>query len=203
MKDSEERMKTFGNSQNHQTSPSQTPCSRIASHAQAELPSASSAARSSWVESGLRDARAIASSSLPLLQREWGDFLRYRDWDWFVTLTFPDRVHPEQGNRRWRAWIHSLEQSEFRTLHGQLLIWIRATEIQSRGVLHYHALLANVPGIPPFVAMRLWEQISSGFARVLPYDRRRGACYYIAKCANEIDVSEAWFGESRRVEKRR
>jgi hypothetical protein len=32
-----------------------------------------------------------------------------------------------------------------------------------------------VAGIPPFVAMRLWEQVGGGFARVVPYDVHRGS----------------------------
>jgi hypothetical protein len=154
------------------------------------------------VEAGLKEARLLGSSSLPALQQAWGNFIRDRPWDVFATCTFQDQVHPERANKLWNAWIHGVEHSRFRISKPQPIIWARATELQRRGVYHYHALLANVAGVPLFVAMRLWEQIGGGFARILPYDVHRGAAYYIAK-GGEIDLSPCWFDEPRRVGQRR
>jgi hypothetical protein len=196
-------MKNFGHPKIFETSASrsQNPTLQSSPHSQTPMTSPSSAARPSWVETGLKDARAIASSALPPLQQEWGDFVRYRDWDLFATLTFENQVHAEQAHRRWNAFVHALQHSRFRDSKQHPLIWIRATELQSRGVLHYHALLANVRGVPPLIAMRLWERAAGGYARVLPYDQRRGGAYYLVKRASEIDLSATWFDDASRGEK--
>jgi hypothetical protein len=200
-------VKNFGDSKNFDPSESRSqnptlPRSRRPSPLQPQGPttSGSPALRLSWVELALTDARAIASSSLPPLQAVYGDFIRYRPWDVFGTFTFQDWIHPERANKLWNAWLRAIQHSRFRTCRHQPLIWVRSTEMQHRRVIHYHALVAGVTGVPAFAAIRLWEQIASGYARIVPYDARRGAAYYIVK-RGEIDLSPDWFDESRRIEK--
>jgi hypothetical protein len=168
---------------------------------QGSPPSALSAERPPWLQAAIDEARTIASSRLPPIQAAWGDFIRYRDWTWFFTGTFADAVHPEQANKRWTAWIRALEQSRFRTDKQQPIIWARATELQRRGVYHYHSLVAGVTGIPLMSAMILWERIAGGYGRVVAYDVQRGGAFYVVK-RGEIDLSDAWFDDASRIEPR-
>ena len=137
-----------------------------------------------------RSTSAPASS----LTEAWGTFLRERPWDLIAHLTFPDRVHAEQAARRFSHWIIRLERQRGRRVRGPI-VWVRGTEQQQRGVVHYHALLAQTGRLRPFAAMRIWEELAGGSARVFPYDPARGGIAYVVK-GGEIDVSRDWFGDA-------
>lgn len=137
-----------------------------------------------------RTTPAPASS----LTEAWGTFLRERPWDLIAHLTFPDRVHPEQAARRFSRWITQLDRNPIRGVRSPI-IWVRGTEYQQRGVVHYHALLAGTGSLPPFVAIRLWARVAGGTARILPYDPRLGGAYYITK-RGDVDVSPTWFRDA-------
>ncbi len=141
--------------------------------------------------SELETWRALASPSLPPIQREWGDWLGPFPWIWFVTATFANPVHPEQARKRWGRWIHDLEAYEWRWPL-RPIIWAVGWERQRRGVLHIHALVARVEDVPSFVAMRRWERIGGGYARIVTYDPAKGAAYYIAK-GGDVELSPVWF----------
>ncbi len=75
------------------------------------------------------------------------------------------------------------------------IIWARGAEDQDRGAVHYHAVLARTTGIAPFAAMKLWERIGGGSARVVPYDATQRGVFYISK-EGDVDVSATWFGDA-------
>lgn len=121
----------------------------------------------------------------------WADFLRPHRWEWFVTLTFPYALHPEQARKLWNAWIKSIAACRDRTVSGPC-IWALAWERQHRGVVHFHALVSGVTGVPNFVGIKTWERLTGGSARVLTFDPNRGAVDYTSKEA-DIDISDTWF----------
>lgn len=45
------------------------------------------------------------------LREAWGDFISDIEWEWFVTLTFASRVHPERAIKLFRRWINMLNKS--------------------------------------------------------------------------------------------
>lgn len=133
-------------------------------------------------------AERIAPHSLA---RAWGDWLDPLPFDWFVTLTFPVQVHPEQAHKRWRRWIRALEHHPKRPA-GIDLIWARADEQQRRQVIHFHALIALVGSVPIFSAGKLWERIGGGWAHIRPYQSGLGGAYYISK-GGDVELSSVWF----------
>lgn len=151
----------------------------------------SSSLKASSLLSELETWRALASPSLPPLQRAWGDFLRHLPWIRFVTATFARPIHAEEARKRWGYWIHDLETYEWRWPL-RPIIWALGWERQRRGVLHIHALVARVEDVPKFVAIRRWEWIGGGFARIVTYDPNQGGAYYIAK-DGDVEVSDSWF----------
>ena len=128
------------------------------------------------------------------LNRAWDALLRPCPWTLLAHLTFSDRVHPEQGAKRFARWIAALEHHPSRHERGRI-IWARGAEDQDRGAVHYHAVLARTTGIAPFAAMKLWERIGGGSARVVPYDATQRGVFYISK-EGDVDVSATWFGDA-------
>lgn len=82
----------------------------------------------------------------PRLRDAWAELLCRWPWDWFATLTFRGDPHPEQADKVFRVWVSKLNRRLYGvrwSKYGKGLRWIRATELQRRGVIHYHALLGG------------------------------------------------------------
>jgi len=124
----------------------------------------------------------------------WGDFLHRLPFDWFLTLTFPTPVHPEQAAKRWQRWVATLQRHPDRAGAGPL-VWARAEERQTRGVIHFHGLLAGIAGIPRMAAIRLWERAGGGWGRIEIYRQDLRGSYYVAK-RGDIELSPSWFSDS-------
>ena len=62
-------------------------------------------------------------------------------------------------------------------------------------MIHFHALLAGVAGIPRMAAIKQWEHIGGGWARIDIYRHDLPGSYYVAK-AGDIELSATWFGHS-------
>jgi len=137
--------------------------------------------------------RAELAAHLPPLQRQWAEWLRPGPWEWFATFTFASPVHPEQANKRWARWISAIQWGGARTTRGEI-VWARATEQQKRGVIHFHAVLGRVAGVGTFWAMRRWESIAGGFARIEPYMPGRGGIFYLVK-KGDVELSPDWFDQ--------
>jgi hypothetical protein len=133
------------------------------------------------------------------LAQAWAEFVHGAPWDWWVTLTFAKAPHPEQAHKAYRLWIHEMNRRVFginywKKPHTKGVWWTRATEYQTRGAVHYHALLGGTASLDRFEWMRRWEQLA-GYARIFPYgmDGKTGAEYYLAKSMyafkrGEVDV---------------
>lgn len=90
------------------------------------------------------------------LLTSWCEFIRRWTWDMFGTFTFRgDLVHPEHADKVFRVWVSKVNRQLYGGRwfkQGRGLVWARALEMQERGTVHFHALLAG-PGL-----RELWEQ---------------------------------------------
>ena len=135
------------------------------------------------------------------LHKAWAGFLSTQDWQWFVTFTFKEEIHPEAADKLYRVWLNKLN----RELYGQRwrkkpsggVKWCRALEWQKRGVLHYHALISNSGYASSTMIARIWEKLGedskAGFIKVDQYDESLGGAEaylskYVAK-GGQVDIS--------------
>jgi len=148
-------------------------------------------------------AGAVADSILPTLmqgrpgirtselQTAWVHFLAGYEWQWFVTCTFREAVHPERADKAFRYWVGLLDEFRLgrkykRSCHWHMRSrWVRALEWQKREVLHYHALVGNLEFTFGAQLMRSfwkdeWDRIG-GFGRIDQVTQVGGVCGYVAK----------------------
>ena len=121
------------------------------------------------------------------LQEAWIGYLGQWEWDWFATLTFRGEVHPEAADKRFRVWVSKINRELFGprwSKKGLGIRWVRALELQRRGVIHYHALLGalGLESLRRFDWMEAWEKLA-GFARIEP-PRDRGIV--VAYCSKYV-----------------
>ena len=131
-----------------------------------------------------------------LLDDTWG-------WQWYITLTFRDVIHPEQASKYYHRWV----RKENERIHGKRyrryhkgITWVRGLEYQRRDVIHFHALFAGLSESWEqeeyrFRAMKDWERTADkcGFARIYPY--KKGACEYISKYISKGGELDIWVGD--------
>jgi len=124
---------------------------------------------------------------------EWAMSRRDRD-AWFVTHTFKDYIKVESAERLYSQWVGRLKQS-LRDLNGSSwLNYIQATELQRRGVVHFHSILLEC-GLHSLSRKRWedrWKNESGGFCRI--YDAEHGAAAYLAKELNKTLGTELLWG---------
>lgn len=98
------------------------------------------------------------------------EWLNGFDWDWWATFTFRYACNP-----------YSAKKSFVRNFQGQGIDYFYASEWcgDYHGV-HIHALMGNCYGIRRLTIMDKWFK-RYGIARVLPYDRGKGARFYVCK----------------------
>ncbi len=110
------------------------------------------------------------------LREAWGQFLSGFPWDWFVTLTFREEIGSYRAHRLFESFIRALEKAA-----GIPLFWFRVDEIGGRtGRFHIHALIGNVAHLRRMTWVDWWDRVA-GYARILPFEAKRGAAYYCAK----------------------
>ncbi len=141
----------------------------------------------------------------------WTEFLcRLGDnlggWDWFVTLTWSDEVHPEaawKSLRRWLVAINRLAKRRIRDPEHTGVPGICGIEWQKRGVLHMHLLLAKVAELRRLSAMDIWEKQGppEGIARVKPAEQERCVqlAHYVAKYVGKAPGNLTFVGDIRRA----
>jgi len=118
------------------------------------------------------------------IKEAWGDWITGLDrWEWFVTMTFRDPkiggtwTKPGWGHakRAWREFLKTM-QPPLGTVG-----WVRCFEMQKeRGVPHIHALVSGTQGFRR-MDMVDWCYRQYGIARILPYNPKLGAGYYLCK----------------------
>jgi hypothetical protein len=128
------------------------------------------------------------------LRQKWGDFLYGLPWDWFVTITSKEPLHPETLDKLSNQLIHKLN----RDIYGQTyykkpnvgVLVAKAIEMQKRDVLHCHMLIAGVP--TNFYRKEYWSWLwhkKGCVNKIEAYDKDRGAGYYLSKyVAKEANI---------------
>lgn len=142
--------------------------------------------------------------------RGWADWLLSDEWNWqwYLTLTFIEDVHPEQANRYYCKFVRLNNERIYGKRYRRYnkgITWVRGLEYQRRGVIHFHSLFSGLPSYWQdeeyrFRAMKDWEGTAEkcGFARIYPY--KEGACAYISKYISKGGELDIWIGHKRHLE---
>jgi hypothetical protein len=148
-------------------------------------------------------AHHAVSPHIRLIPQAWASLISRYDWQWFATLTFRDHIHPEAASKAYRHWLALLDKSNgfryrSRKTHKRRCVWVRGLEWQKRGVLHFHALIGNLP-LPLHAREQrdawgnAWCSMgNTGFAYIEGVGQTDVVGKYIAKYAakgGEVDVS--------------
>lgn len=119
------------------------------------------------------------------LVRPWVEFLSRWSWEWFGTFTFKgEYIAPEAADKRWRVWVSQANRELYGPRwwkRGRGIRWVRALEMQRRGVLHYHALLGGVQDLNPLGWMDRWENLDTGMARIGRVESTAAVTAYVSK----------------------
>lgn len=107
-------------------------------------------------------------------------------WEWYATLTFRDPADPRFPGWSKIGWksahnaLNKLNNALVMELDYQNPLWVACMELQQRGVPHWHMLVANV-GDERRMSWLDWWFRNFGIARILPYEEKLGARYYLGK----------------------
>lgn len=149
----------------------------------------------------------IAKPSKPQpLHEGWFQLLNEFHWQWYITHTFRESVHPERADKLWRVWCSKIN----RYLYGprwhkknKSVFWVRAIEYQRRDVIHFHGLMTGVESLNQFEWMDKWLNLDgegvgeglTGISRIYNIDKEektdaviRYVSKYVVK-GGEIDLS--------------
>ena len=132
--------------------------------------------------------------SLPQIKAAWGDFMdeigkQIGGWEWFATFTFRDPENPNYPGWTKPGWKYAhralwdWNDALLSATMGKLCIpyWIACMEYQHwRGVPHWHLLVANTANERRMDWVDWWYA-HYGIARILPYQEKLGARYYLGK----------------------
>lgn len=133
------------------------------------------------------------------LQEGWVEFVsRFEPFELYCTLTFIEDTHPEQAERRFKRFIRKINESLYGRRYREKrksIYYVRAIELQRRGVIHFHALLGGgVYKLHRLRTMKLWEsEKGNGMARIEKYNPTLGARTYLSKYVSkgkggELDI---------------
>lgn len=136
----------------------------------------------------------VAASSLALSQ-VWGNWLEdlgadLQGWDWFATFTFRELTEKQQrlypgwtrigwgyAHRALQEWNLALMRRRFGDSQPYFMAMM---ELQKRGVPHWHILVGNTGNERRMDWVDWWFD-RYGIARILEYNPRLGARYYLGK----------------------
>jgi len=134
------------------------------------------------------------------LSQAWALFINNLNpvWNMFGHFTFRNFPHPESADKTWRVLNNKINREVFGRNYfkkSKTLIWVRASELQKRGAIHYHAVFGNLP--PDYkckYVKDMWDSLG-GICRIQKYKADRGAEYYMSKSSyawkeGEIDISK-------------
>lgn len=132
------------------------------------------------------------------LPQAYATFLEsFNPWSWYFHFTSRDDTHPEAFLKRFKRWSHNLNREIFGVRYykrGEGITYALGLEYQSRSVIHAHGIAGRIPDtVRRFDYMDMWDELS-GFARIYPYEKDRGAEYYMSKSTyawkhGEIELS--------------
>jgi hypothetical protein len=146
------------------------------------------------------------------IQDGWIEFAERLDpWHLFGHFTFVNYPRYDFADRMFRRFINRANKVIYGCNHrrrGQGLCWLRGTEYQKRGSLHFHALISgedlerwNTPD-GRLELMWLWENThpETGFSRIYPF--LSGAKVYAAKYCSK-DVTMDFFVSPKKLDQMR
>lgn len=107
-------------------------------------------------------------------QREaWGPWLNRFRWHHFVTLTFGGHTYANAAVIHFLKWVRRLERRAQHAVH-----WFFVVELDAGGGAHVHCLVGNTHNLTTRQLSAAWHL---GFTRVLRFNPRQGAAYYVSK----------------------
>ena len=121
------------------------------------------------------------------LSDSWGAWLdALTDWDWFLTMTFDDKLISGGGTYTKPGWAYAKRAfNEFLKASRPAIDdrkWVRVFEIQrDRGIPHIHALLTESVDSPRRMAMVDGCKANFGIAGIFQYQSGLGAAHYLGK----------------------
>jgi len=140
------------------------------------------------------------------LNEAWGQFIgKFEPYHWYATLTFKNEVSQGRAERQFYRWVRIANEMLYGKRYrvkGLGVSWIKAIERQRRGILHIHALIGgDIWRLRRFTFMDLWREggffdngkrfYPNGFAKIVKYDSKLGAKYYLSKYVTkggELDI---------------
>jgi len=122
------------------------------------------------------------------LRNTWVSLLNRYNWDWFATLTFKGLPTTYTAHNRLNRWLVTLARQEKRRIGYYI-----AMELTKAGVPHFHLLMGNLDGVRRDKYWNIWFR-ENGRARILPYNSKLGAGYYLTKYVikDEYTNAENW-----------
>lgn len=126
------------------------------------------------------------------LRESWIEFLSRWHWELFATLTFRDTIHPESANKRFQSWVNWANRQRFGPRwyrKTNVIRWARFTELQRRGVLHYHVLMRELGGLNRLSLGHRWQS-RNGLAKIEIIKTPPRVLRYVTKCCHEADAVE-------------
>lgn len=116
--------------------------------------------------------------------KEVGEWLGRYEWTLYGTFTFRRDMRTDSALKTVKRFIISLDSN------ARFVLAVR--HYQYAGKPHIHSLIRGLEGCDCFYLVNIWYK-KHGIARIFPYDKTKGASYYLAKNAEgnwgELDVS--------------
>jgi hypothetical protein len=147
-------------------------------------------------------------SSNYVIPQAWAEYIEgLSDWSVYGHFTFRDTPHPERCLKTWDLYVHKINRS----MYGQRyykhpldkgISWARGTELQKRGIVHFHALLGHMACDPDMVFLKqTWFDLG-GTYKIERYAKDKGAEFYMSKSCyawkqGEVDLGGVLNGHSQ------
>lgn len=134
------------------------------------------------------------------IPQAWADFLTKFPWCWYAHLTFEGCPSLDTALEEFDAFIRKLNRAcfglRYRVKNG--VTWALAIEYQKRQSVHFHVLIGNIPESiinQTERFKRVWSPSRYG-AKILVYEKDRGAEYYTSKTTHPWKKGELRFSEN-------
>lgn len=152
-------------------------------------------------EASVRPKRLLPAGHRYFYDDDREQWARFIDWaitrkgieSWFVTFTFQNYVHPGRAEDICNRWLSRLNKALIDTESSRLK-WVRATEWQHRGVIHFHLILLGC-GLHSLSRKSWevrWKSLGGGFCRI--YNAELHSAPYLAKYLNKTRGGELQWG---------
>lgn len=121
------------------------------------------------------------------LREGWVNLLSRYVFTWFTTLTFKDSPKTYTAINRAKKFLRAIEGKEKVNIGYYLCM-----ELNRLGIPHFHALMGNLDEVRRSTWWKWWFT-RYGAARILPYNPKLGAGYYLTKYVVKDEYQCGWF----------